>query len=89
MSRKSYSTLQANRAMQGNYAGTTTIVPGTGVGIYTGVGGIVEILTHGGDTILYTAVPQGTFMQVPLFKAITSNTDSTDLTVAYQQAPLP
>lgn len=86
MGRWSFSTLQANHAMQGDYnAGIA--VPGIGLSIYTGVGGTVEIVTKGGETIVYTAVPQGIFMQVPLFKEIGANTVSTDLTIAYLAPP--
>lgn len=81
-----FNTLQANRGMQGNYTAGTTI-PGIGVGIYTGTTGDVEIETVGGDTVLYTGVPQGIFLQVPLFSAIGSNTTATDLSISYVAPP--
>lgn len=81
-----FSTMQANLGMQGNYSAGAE-VPGLGLGIYVGSAGDVEILTKGGSTVLYTSVPQGTFMQLPLFTAIGSNTTSTDLAVAYAKPP--
>jgi len=79
--------LQANRAHQGDLTGGYDI-PGIGVGIYVGSAGNVAIETLGGDSVVYTAVPQGTFMQVPLFKAITATTTTAaDLTVSYLATP--
>lgn len=85
--RITFSTLQANFASQGNYSAGLADVGGLGVGIYVGVAGDVEIIPKNSAAVLYTAVPQGTFMQVPLFTGIGSNTTSTDLTLAVIKTP--
>lgn len=86
MARLNFTTMQANHGMQGNYSAGIA-VPGIGVGIYVGSAGDVELVTKSGDTVLYSAVPQGSFMQVPLFESLTSNTTSTDLSIAYISPP--
>ena len=77
-------TIQANRDLTGVFSSANSTITGIGVGIYVGVAGDVSILTRGGDTAVYTAVPQGTFMQVPLFKQVlAAGTTSTNLSIAY------
>lgn len=89
-----FNTLQANRADNGDFSSSDSTISGVGVGIYVGVAGDVTIqlfnpVPGGGDvTALYTAVPQGTFMQVPLFKqVIAAGTTATDLTISYMAVP--
>ena len=84
-----FSTLQATYGVNGDYSDNDSTFNGIGVGIYAGVGGDVEInLLDGNGSLLFTAVPQGTFMQVPLFDKILENgTASTDLTVMYMKPP--
>lgn len=84
-----FSTLQANRAVRGDYSSVDSTFIGIGIGIYVGVSGDVEIDLHDvEESVIYTAVPQGTFMQVPLFKRIShGGTDASDLTVLYMSPP--
>jgi hypothetical protein len=87
--KKQFSTLQANHATQGDFSSTGYDVPGLGVSIYVGgAAADIEIITVGGDTVLYTSVPQGTFMQTPLFSEISAtNTTQTDMVVSYLAPP--
>ena len=88
MSRLTTSTLQANDGANGDYSSSGYAVPGIGIGIYVGVGGDVMIHTRKGTDLLFTGVPQGTFMQVPMFDAIVaSGTTASDLTVSYITFP--
>ena len=84
-----FSTLQANLAVNGDFSSADSTINGIGIGIYVGVAGDVEIdMLNNAGAVLYTAVPQGTFMQVPLFKQVSSgNTTSTDLTISYMKPP--
>ena len=89
-----FSTLQANRAVNGDFSSAYSTIDGIGIGIYVGVSGDVEIdlLAPGPDagatSVVFTAVPQGTFMQVPLFEQVSSgSTTSTDLTIMYLAPP--
>ena len=77
--------LQANDGTRGDYSSSNFVVPGIGVGIYVGgTAGDVSILTKKGTTLLFTAVPQGTHMQVPLFtEIVASGTGVDDLTVSF------
>lgn len=78
------STIQANRGVDGDFSSSDSTITGYGVGIYVGAAGDVSIMTRGGDTVTYTAVPAGTFMQVPLFRQVlAAGTTSTDLSIAY------
>ena len=80
------STLQGTHTYSGDLR-AGQLIDGIGIGIYTSDGGTVEILTKGGSTATYLSVPAGTFMQVPLFQSITSNTTATDLVVTYIRPP--
>lgn len=82
------STLQGTHAVKGNYSSADLDVPGLGIGLYTSDGGDIEILPKNGPSVIYASVPAGTFMQVPLFKAIlNAGTDATDIVVTYIQPP--
>lgn len=82
------STLQGTHAVKGNYSSTDLAVDGLGIGIYTSDGGNIEILPKDGPSAIYASVPAGTFMQVPLFKAIlNAGTTATDVTVTYIRPP--
>lgn len=84
LSHRSTMTLQANRAEQGDFSSSDSTFQGLGLGIYVGAVGNVQIVTLGGDTAVYTAVPAGTFMQVPNFVKVTAaGTTSTDLNISY------
>lgn len=85
----SFSTLQATYAETKDCSALSVpyLVNGIGVGLYAGVGGDVEIVTLGGDTAIFTAVPAGTFMQVPLFSYIGTNTADSALTIMTTKAP--
>lgn len=85
--RLSLNTLQGTNGYAGDYSSGSTLEAlggGVGIGIYQGddTNLSVEIITLKGDTLLYALVPTGTFMQVPLFIAIGSNTTSTDLVLS-------
>jgi len=87
-----FSTLQATYAVNGDFSAADSTIDGIGVGIYVGVAGDVVIRVLGDNSeITYTAVPQGTFMQVPLFDQVMGTgggkTSSTDLTISYMKAP--
>lgn len=94
MGKYQFSTLQANRAVQGDFSSSPSTIEGIGVGIYVGSAGDVEIrlwnpeVDGGNVDVVYTAVPQGTFMQVPLFEqVIDTNTTAADLTLMYMAPP--
>jgi hypothetical protein len=92
-----FNTLQANRALNGDFSAADSTITGIGLGIYVGVSGDVTIQLYnpvpgGGEVeVTYTAVPQGTFMQVPLFKQVMGTgggkTTATDLTISYMAPP--
>jgi hypothetical protein len=86
--KRTLSTNQGLSAVNGNYAITGLEVQGIGLGIYVGVAGDVEITPlHGPADVTYTAVPQGTFMQVPNFSHIVAGgTTATDLTITYRRS---
>ena len=81
MSRLEMTALQANDALQGDLSGGV-VLAGIGLSFYSADGGIVEIITTKGTTILYNAVPAGAQILTPMFTAIGANTVSADLTVA-------
>jgi len=80
------STLQGTHTYSGDLS-AGQVIAGLGIGIYTGDGGTVEITTKGGSTATYTNVPAGSFMQVPLFTAITSNTTAAEIVATYIKSP--
>ena len=89
-----FRTLQANRAVQGDFSGADSTIGGIGIGIYVGgAAGNVEIdlLNPETDTptsVVYTNVPQGTFMQVPLFSQVSEGgTTVDDLTIMFMAPP--
>ena len=87
-----FSTLQATYAVNGDFSAADSTIDGYGIGIYAGVGGDVVIRVLGDNSeVTFTAVPQGTFMQVPMFDQVMGTgggkTSSTDLTIMYMKAP--
>lgn len=93
MGKFQFSTLQANAAVNGDFSSSDSTIDGLGIGIYVGVTGDVTIQIVGANedgpsSLLFTGVPQGTFMQVPLFKQVLADgTTSTDLTISYMKTP--
>ena len=87
-----FSTLQATYAVNGDFSAADSTIDGYGIGIDAGVGGDVVIRVLGDNSeVTFTAVPQGTFMQVPMFDQVMGTgggkTSSTDLTIMYMKAP--
>lgn len=47
--------------------------------LYVGTGGILRVLTAGGDDIIFRNVPNGTFIPVQVIRVFASTTNATDI----------
>ena len=75
----SYQKLQANRAVKVDPSDTDNISVGTeapksGVVLYVGIGGNLQVLTVGGDELTFENIPDGTFFPVQVVRVLDSET---------------
>jgi hypothetical protein len=47
--------------------------------LYVGTGGILRVLTAGGDDVIFRNVPNGTFIPVQVIRVFASTTSATDI----------
>lgn len=47
--------------------------------LFVGTGGILRVLTAGGDDIIFRNVPNGTFIPVQVIRVFASTTNATDI----------
>lgn len=79
-----YQKLQASRASVVTKSDTVDI-PNPGNGqvegcvLYVGTGGILRVLTAGGDDITFTNVPNGTFIPVQVVRVFDSTTTALNI----------
>lgn len=79
-----YQKLQASRAAVVTKSDTVDI-PNPGNGqvegcvLYVGTGGILRVLTAGGDDITFTSVPNGTFIPVQVVRVFDSTTTALNI----------
>ena len=79
-----YQKLQAGRAASVTKSDTVDIpsVSGgenNGCVLYVGTGGILRILTVGGDDVTLTNVPNGSFIPIQVLRVFLSTTSATDI----------
>jgi len=79
-----YQKLQAGRAASVTKSDTVDIpsVSGgenNGCVLYVGTGGILRILTVGGDDVTLTNVPNGSFIPIQVLRVFLSTTTATDI----------
>jgi hypothetical protein len=78
----SYQKLQANRAAAVTPSDTTNIpslssesgTPNRGCVLYIGTGGDLKVLTVGGDEVVFSNIPDGTFLPVQVVRVLDSDT---------------
>ncbi|QLF85261.1 hypothetical protein elemo19C_phanotate67 [Flavobacterium phage vB_FspP_elemoA_1-9C] len=78
----SYQKLQANRAAAVTPSDTTNIpslssesgTPNRGCVLYIGTGGDLKVLTVGGDEVVFSNIPDGTFLPVQVVRVLNSDT---------------
>ena len=79
-----YQKLQASRAAAVTKSDTVNI-PNPGNGevegcvLYIGTGGILRVLTAGGDDITFQGIPNGTFLPVQVVRVFASTTTATNI----------
>lgn len=79
-----YQKLQASRAVAVTKSDTANI-PNPGNGqvegcvLYIGTGGILRVLTAGGDDITFQGVPNGTFLPVQVVKVFNTTTTANNI----------
>jgi hypothetical protein len=79
-----YQKLQAGRAASVTKSDTVDIpsVSGgenNGCVLYVGTGGILRVLTVGGDDVTFTNVPNGSFIPVQVIRVFASTTSATNI----------
>lgn len=79
-----YQKLQAGRAADVVKSDTVDIpsVSGgenNGCVLYVGTGGLLRVLTVGGDDVTFKNVPNGTFIPVQVLRVFASTTSATDI----------
>lgn len=79
-----YQKLQAGRATAVTKSDTDDIVaptggPNDGCVLYVGTGGILRVLTIGGDDITLKNVPNGSFIPVQVLRVFATTTTATDI----------
>jgi hypothetical protein len=79
-----YQKLQAGRAADVTKSDTVDIpsISGgvnNGCVLYVGTGGILRILTVGGDDVTLTNVPNGTFIPIQVLRVFLSTTTATNI----------
>lgn len=79
-----YQKLQAARAASVTKSDTVDIVaptggPNDGCVLYVGTGGILRVLTAGGDDVTFKNVPNGTFIPVQVVRVFAATTNATDI----------
>jgi hypothetical protein len=79
-----YQKLQAGRAASVTKSDTVDIpsVSGgenNGCVLYVGTGGILRVLTVGGDDVTFTNVPNGSFIPVQVLRVFASTTTATNI----------
>jgi hypothetical protein len=79
-----YQKLQPARASVVTKSDTVDIPnPGNGAVegcvLYVGTGGILRVLTAGGDDVIFRNVPNGTFIPVQVIRVFASTTNATDI----------
>tara|TARA_R110000772_G_scaffold159796_1_gene270956 strand:+ start:123 stop:389 length:267 start_codon:yes stop_codon:yes gene_type:complete len=50
-----------------------------GCTLYVGTGGNLRVLTAGGDDVLFTSLPTGSFLPVNVLKVFSTNTTASDI----------
>ena len=80
----SYQKLQANRAAKVSPSDTNNIsesteAPKSGVVLYIGTGGNLQVLTVGGDELIFENIPDGTFFPVQVVRVLNSGTTANDI----------
>jgi|TARA_B110000977_G_scaffold145524_1_gene184625 hypothetical protein len=50
-----------------------------GCTLYIGAGGNLRVLTVGGDDVVFTALPTGSFLPVNVLRVFNTNTTATDI----------
>jgi hypothetical protein len=79
-----YQKLQAGRAANVTKSDTVDIpsISGgenNGCVLYVGTGGILRVLTVGGDDVTFTNVPNGSFIPVQVIRVFASTTSATNI----------
>ena len=81
----SYLKLQQDRALLVTKSDTVNIPPVNGASkadpcvLYTGTGGVIRLLTAGGDDITLTAVPAGVVLPIQVVRVFSSTTTATGI----------
>jgi len=79
-----YQKLQVSRATVVTPSNTADIVspsggPNEGCVLYVGTGGILRVLTAGGDDITFQGVPNGTFIPVQVVRVFATTTTALNI----------
>jgi hypothetical protein len=79
-----YQKLQVSRAAVVTPSNTADIVspsggPNEGCVLYVGTGGILRVLTAGGDDITFQGVPNGTFIPVQVVRVFATTTTALNI----------
>lgn len=58
-------------------------LPNASKRLWVGTGGAVSLITVGGDTVTYTAVPSGTYLQVRAARVRSTGTTASNIVAEY------
>lgn len=64
-------------------ASDTADLPNASKRLWVGTGGAVVLVTVGGDTVTYTAVPSGTYLQVRAARVKATGTTASNIVAEY------